>query len=162
MGGTVARVLVDTNVWLDKYLPLREGHDAACQALADAVAHDVELAFATSSAKDVFYLVASCLKREARAQGEALSSGDAAAIRALAWAVVDNMCECATAIGADMPDVWLARKYRSVHADFEDDLVIVAAQRARADLIVTRDEQLIRHSPVACMTPGDLSRLLNA
>lgn len=65
------------------------------------------------------------------------------------------MCEIATAVGCDQSDVWLARKRRRLHGDFEDNLVLSAADRAKADLFVTNDEQLLRHAPVAAMGVRD-------
>ena len=42
---------------------------------------------------------------------------------------------------------------RSVHGDFEDNLVLAAAERANATYLVTNDEQLIKHAPVTALTP---------
>lgn len=162
MRGMPRRVVVDTNVWLDVYLPMRRGHDTARTALEAAASRDVDLLYAPTTAKDVFYLVPQILKRSALASGERLSQEDARALKSLAWGVVDNMAEVATAVGTDASDLWLARKYRRVHDDFEDDLVIAAAQRTEADLVLTSDTALLRHSPVACMTPEDFTELVGA
>lgn len=62
------------------------------------------------------------------------------------------MDEIATAVGADSSDVWLVRKYQRIHADFEDCMVLAAAQRAKADYLVTSDEALLRHAPVAALS----------
>ena len=64
------------------------------------------------------------------------------------------------AVGADASDVWLARKYQRVHSDFEDCLVLAAATRAEVDLIVTNDDALLRHSPIAALSSSDALALL--
>lgn len=48
--------------------------------------------------------------------------------------------------------VWLARKHLRISEDFEDCLVLAAAQRAKADLLVTSDEVLLRHAPVVALS----------
>ena len=68
--------------------------------------------------------------------------------------------EFATAVGADSSDVWLARKYQRIHADFEDCMVLAAAQRSKADFLVTSDEVLLRHAPVAALSVEDFLALV--
>lgn len=57
-------------------------------------------------------------------------------------------------------NVWFARKYKCVHEDFEDCLVLAAAQRAKADFLVTSDEALLRHAPVTALSVDDLLALV--
>ncbi|WP_148044612.1 hypothetical protein [Eggerthella sinensis] len=47
-----------------------------------------------------------------------------------------------------------------LHDDFEDDLVIAAAQRIDVDFVVTFDRLPIHHAPVACPEPSDMTVLL--
>ncbi len=43
------------------------------------------------------------------------------------------------------------------HRDFEDDLIIVAAQQSGANCVVTSDaEKLISHFPEYCKTPAEI------
>ena len=65
-------------------------------------------------------------------------------------------------VTADASDVWLARTHRQVHADFEDNLVVAAAQRAKADFLITNDEQLLKHAPVAALSVADAIKVLEA
>jgi len=58
-------------------------------------------------------------------------------------------------VGADEADVWLAAKYRALNEDLEDNLVLAAANRAKADYLITNDTQLIAKSPVPALTPRD-------
>jgi predicted nucleic acid-binding protein len=91
-----------------------------------------------------------------------LKREDAEAIRDIAWACVDNMSELGTPVGADESDLWLARKYRRLHPDLEDDLVLAAAERAQADYLVTSDEALLRKAMVPALSPEDFVRVVCA
>lgn len=66
------------------------------------------------------------------------------------------MSNMATCVGADESDIWLAKKNHAIHRDFEDDLIIAAVQRADADYLVTSDIELIKHAPVATLSPQDM------
>lgn len=116
-----------------------------------------DLLYAVGTAKDVYYLVGASLKRQARAAEGTLSEGQTRAVSTYAAACVANMDEIATAVGADSSDIWLARKYQRIH---EDCLVLAAAQRAKADLLVTSDEALLRHAPVAVLSVDDFLALV--
>lgn len=153
-------VLLDTNVWLDAFDGTRARSERANELLAACVRRGVDVLFAAESVKDVHHLVAASLKRRARDEGRAMGEGQARAISAYASACVDTMCEVGTAVGMDASDVWLARKYQRVHRDFEDCLVLAAAQRARAGLLVSSDERLVRHAPVAALSVEDALALL--
>ena len=162
MNGQSHIMLVDTNVWLDQYLPDRP-HAAESQAFVDcALQLGVELAFPASIIKDVFYVVGSEYKRIARAQKGALSEVDAQAIQRIAWGVVDNMQEIATPVGIDLSDVWLASKWRNVDGDLEDNLVRAAAKRTRAELLVTWDKGMLAKAVVPTVTPTDAIAVMEA
>lgn len=155
-----SRVLLDTNVWLDAFDGARPRSREASELIDVCVCKGIDLLYAVGTSKDVFYLVGASLKRQARTAGTALSEGQARAIAAYAAACVTNMDEIATAVGADSSDVWLARKYQRIHADFEDCMVLAAAQRAKADYLVTSDEALLRHAPVAALSVDDFLALV--
>ena len=70
------------------------------------------------------------------------------------------MADLACAVGADASDVWIARKYKALHRDFEDDLVLAAANRAYVGHLVTSDGRLIRKAPVDDLAPGDILDVL--
>ena len=154
-----SRVLRDPNVWLDAFDGARPRSRQANGLIDVCVRKGIDLLYAVGTVKDVYYLVGASLKRQARMAGEALSEGRARAISAYAAACVANMDEIATAVGADSSDVWLARKYQRIHEDFEDCMVLAAAQRAKADCLVTSDEALLRHAPVAALSMGDFLAL---
>ena len=155
-------LLIDTNVWLDCFLPGRPGQRDALNVVSTAIDLGIPLLYAVTSAKDVFYLVAAVLKREVRMQKGSFSEVDAACASSAAWACVENMRENATAVGADESDLWLACTYRGVHGDLEDNMVLAAARRSNATYLVTSDERLIRHAPVAALAPADAVEALKA
>ena len=155
-----SRVLLDTNVWLDAFDGARSRSREASELIDVCVRRGIDLLYAVGTAKDVYYLVGASLKRQARTAGGALSEGQASAIAAYAAACVANMDEIATAVGADSSDVWLALKYQRIHADFGDCMVLAAAQRAKADFLVTSDEALLRHAPVAALSVDDFLALV--
>ena len=72
------------------------------------------------------------------------------------------MDEIATAVACDQADVWMARKQRCLHEDYEDNLVVAAAQRANADCLVTNDQNLLKHSPAAALSCADALAYLQA
>lgn len=153
------RLLIDTNVWLDNYIPERANFDLVGRLFTEALRQEHDLLYAVQTAKDVFFLINHAYKQQARANG-GCSEDDALAINEIAWACVANMGELATAVGADASDIWIAQKYKRLHHDFEDDLVIAAALRAKADYLVTLDEKLVKKAPVAALTPADMLELL--
>ena len=153
-------LLIDTNVWLGNYLPSRRGHDECRTFLRVAREHDASLLYPAPILKDVFYLIGQEFKRQVQLEKGAVSEEDAGIIRRLAWGCIDNMRELATAVGVDESDIWLACKYRTLSGDLEDNVVIAAAQRAKADHLVTLDQALVRKAPVSALSPQDMTTLL--
>ena len=152
-------VLVDTNVWLDNFLCGRPGSRDSREFLASAFERGVGLVYPVHVVKDVFYLIQLTLKRRAREDGE-LTEGDAAAIAKIAWSCVQNMRAVATAVGADESDVWQACRYLQLTGDLEDNMVLAAAERAKADFLVTNDMRLIAKATVPAFSPKDASAYL--
>ncbi len=153
-------VLLDTNVWLDAFDGVRPRSRDANRLIDVCERKGIGLLYAAGSAKDVYYLVGASLKRQAWTVGKTLTEGQARTISIYATACVSNMAEVATAVGMDVSDIWLAQKYQRIHEDFEDCLVLAAAQRAKADCLVTSDETLLRHAPVAALSVGDFLTLV--
>ena len=153
-------LLIDTNVWLDHFLASRPGHDEATSLMLFAYEHEYPLLYPTSIAKDVFYLCASTLKRDARNKNGKITQHDATAATETAWGCVRSMRELGTGVGADESDLWMACNLHSVHNDLEDNLIVAAAQRANATYLITSDETLIKLAPVAALTPADALALL--
>lgn len=121
------RILVDTNVWLDYFIPSRRGRSVAIEFLRDACTAQVDLLYAATS---------------------------------LAWDCLDVLSQLATPVPCDLSDIWMASKQRNLHSDYEDDLIIAAAMRSQADLLVTNDVKLCSHAPVAAMSVEDAKNYL--
>ena len=154
--------LVDTNVWLDYYALNRAGSAEAQHLFSFAFSHDIKMLYQADIIKDVFYLTSATTKSIIRKEKGALSESDAAMANEFAWSAVNHMRENAFAVSIGQTDVWYAAKMRSVHNDFEDNLVLAAAEKANATYLVTNDEQLIKHAPIAALTPHDALVYLKA
>ena len=148
-------LLVDTNVWLDEFLPERPNRAASLTFFEEAVTADACLLYPSHIISDVFYFICNELKRAVRQQGDLLTEHDALAIRHIAWACIDRMRELGTAVGTDESDIWLASKWRTQNGDLEDNLVRAAAQRSGASLVVTNDRQMLAKAYVPTVTPAD-------
>lgn len=152
-------ILVDTNVWLDLFLPHRPGRNDALALLDAAEAHGASIAYASHALLDVYQKVRADNKRWIRESRE-LTQTDALAIKRMAWDHITLMQTIATAIPVDTHDVALACHFRDTHDDFEDDLVLAACQRARANYLVTTDAALAAHAPIEAKSPAQMADLL--
>lgn len=161
MSDTTRIIMVDTNVWVDLYVPGRPHRDAALAFFESARRDDVELVFTLEIARAVFRIVSYEAKRWVRLGKGELSDSYARAIAAHAWDFVVDMQEYGTAVGSATPDLWLAAKLRDEHAEIEDDLIVAACMRIGADYLVTNDEKLMRHAPVATVTPEMMTRIMD-
>lgn len=155
-----SRLLLDSNVWIDLFASDRPGRESAQALISWAVDHEADLLYAATSIKDVYYLLEEREKRRMRAAGKEITPASAAAVNEYAWGCIRTMEELATVVPVDQSDIWIATKYRSFHGDFEDDLLLAAVERSKADFLVTGDEALLRHAPVATVAPADLLRLV--
>ena len=155
-------LMLDTNCWVDYYVPSRRHADDSRALIRHAFQYDIKLAYPACIAKDVFYLIAADTKRFVRESSGSLTEHEAALINESAWSAVNHMRENAFAVSIGQTDVWYAAKMRSVHNDFEDNLVLAAAEKANATYLVTNDEQLIKHAPIAALTPHDALVYLKA
>ena len=92
-------------------------------------------------------------EEQARLSPYAALAGESAgrAARAAAWAAVSHILEIAEVVGSDYIDAYIAAKERVFHDYYEDNLVVAAARRMKADLLVTNDAALLKHSSVAAL-----------
>ncbi len=160
MSAATKTIMVDTNVWVDLYVPGRPLRDASLAFFKAVQRDDVELVFTLDIARAVYRVVSHEAKRWVRQDKGSLSDAYAKAIAAHGWDFVESMQEQATAIGSATADLWLASKLRDEHAEIEDNLIVAACMRIEADYLVTNDEKLLRHAPVAAVTPQQMVRLL--
>ena len=152
-------VVVDTNVWLDYLFGMRPGNKVAMHMLSQARRLDLSLVIPPHSLSTVFFLFQQELKARNRQDGKLAPEKAALSARRAAWAAVDLIMELATVGPCDQADALMATKHRTLHSDFEDNLVISCAMRTNARLLVTNDEKLLKHSPVATMNAEDAGKL---
>lgn len=154
-------VFVDTCVWLDLFLLDRPGRKDAEALIHYALDNDVPLVYASHSALDVYAKAGICAKRFFRVAGQ-LTDAQARAARTFAWDCAARMREVATPVPADTSDFYFAEKYRPLHGDLEDDLILAACSRARANYLVTTDKRLLRHADISAKTPMEMLALLES
>lgn len=155
-------VIVDTNVWLDYFVATRPGREAARDLMCLAQEHSINLLYTIGTIKDVSYIAEVAFKADVRADGGVVDETVGAIARQFAWSCVMSMRELATAVGADETDVWVAEKYHAVHPDFEDDLILAAAQRVHADYLITNDRHLAEAAPIAALTPERFNAMVRS
>ncbi|MBQ9043644.1 MAG: hypothetical protein IJ111_12625 [Eggerthellaceae bacterium] len=151
-------LLIDTNVWLDIEYGDRGGWPT--EFLVACRMAGARLGIASHSLKDVYYLIQRRIKLDDRRLGGVDPERSAAAARVAAWAVVEHILDNAEVVGSDYMDAHLATKHRRIHDDYEDDLIIAAAMRMKADLLVASDQTLLKHAPIAALSPQDATQWL--
>jgi len=149
--------LVDTSVWLSYLIRDEFGYADAKDFLLEAEERGSSLLYTATSLKDVFYLV----PRRLRARMVGSGSVEAGVSFApAAWACVRTMTEIATAVPLSLPECDLAWMLRNKHGDFEDDLIIAAAETCDADYVVSNDQRLLERFAPVCITPRQATELL--
>lgn len=155
-------IMVDTNVWLDLFVPGRPNAGESVAFFREARRQGAEIAFTPEIARATFRIVSHEAKGWVRRSAGSLSDTYARAISSSAWDAVAAMQEIGTAIGSTMADLWLAEKLRDEHAEIEDNLIVAACMRSKVDYLVTNDEKLRKHASVATATPAMILKLLEA
>ena len=153
-------IVVDTNVWIDYLFGERPGNGAAKAFFMQAARLDSSLVIPPHCLNDVFFLVQQLLKARNRQDGKLPPDRAAASAREAAWSAIDFILELAAVGPSDHADALIASKYREIHGDYEDNLVIACAMRTKARLLVTSDRKLLAHSPVATMNPEGAAAML--
>ena len=134
-------LLVDTNVWLDYYL--QEGaFDEAKRLVELAEAGKIDLLYAPTTAKDVFYILP---RRLARRNVNGINVSFASA----SWACIEHMMQVATASPLSLAECEMARM-----PDLEDNLIIASGETADVDYVVTSDRRMLEAMPEVCLTPA--------
>lgn len=155
-------VVVDTSVWIDYLFGNRSSHEDAKRFIMEAVSQEIPLVIPPHSLNDVFFLVQQQLKAANRQDGKLAPEAAAECARRSAWASIDIIMELAAIGPTDQSDAWIASKYRNLHPDYEDNLVVACAMRLDARMLVTNDQALIKHSPVATISAHDAYELITA
>lgn len=140
------RLLVDTNVWLDYYL--QEGaFDEAKRLVELAEAGKIDLLYAPTTAKDVFYILP---RRLARRNANGINVSFASA----SWACIEHMMQVATASPLSFAECEMARMLGKRMPDLEDNLIIASGETADVDYVVTSDRRMLETMPEVCLTPA--------
>lgn len=117
---------------------------------------------AALSLKDVYYLVGTALKRMQRFATGTFTKTDALACNKIAWRCVRQAMSSVVVANTGQTECLNAFVCRSVHNEFEDNLVLATARSLKVDDLVTGDEHLALHSPVGALSPMDTANLLEA
>ena len=156
------RIMLDTNVVVDYLLGRKPACDE-CRKLIVAHAEGRHAVYVSAlSLKDAYYLVAMQLKRMERIASGALSEDMANAANEIAWSCVRQLIDCLIVVPTGRGESLHALTFKSVHGDFEDDLIVASALSAKADYLVSNDEKLLKHAPIACLTSADMLALIEA
>ena len=145
-------VLLDTNVWLDYYLPDRIGNREAYQLIDSLINSNAQIAYSPLSTKDVYYLIMKALKSAVRQSGNELDDPQSLSIREYAWGCIDNMTQNAVSLPIDERVVWMARKSKGIVPDYEDGLVVGAGELADVDYLVTSDKRLLSNPQIKALS----------
>ncbi|MBR0404070.1 MAG: PIN domain-containing protein [Eggerthellaceae bacterium] len=156
------KVMLDTNVVVDYLLGREPGCSDCARLLAMHAACEAAACVSALTLKDAYYLVSMQLKRMERQASGDLSESMARAANEVAWACIRQLVENIIILPTGRAESLYALVLRPLHDDFEDDLVASTARSANVDFLVSNDEQLIRHSPVACLTSSDAVALLES
>ena len=159
-GDATLRLLVDTNVWIDYFIDRSRSHAAAVSLVSEAQAADVDLFSSIETTKDVFYMLSCEFKRMQREATGEVSEQFAHAANEAAWSCLASLRRRSIVVGADSSDMVEAMARRANHADYEDNLQIAAALRARATHIVSSDKRFQAHSPIPCVSIEEARRLM--
>ena len=154
------KIVLDTNVVVDYLMGRQPACDECKQLILMHAACQVAVCISSLSLKDAYFLVSMQLKRMERQASGRLDDASARAANEVAWACVRSLLESTLVLPVGRAEGLMALTFRNVHGDFEDDLIIAAAQSANADFLVTNDEDLLRHAPIACLSSADMLALL--
>lgn len=151
-----AIVLLDTNVWVDYFDTARCGFSDAFALVDFCLQKDICLCYCTTSIKDVFYILNAVQKRTASAEEGDISSERTRALGELAWGCIRRIYEMAAPICITPEVLCEAFNLKSIHADFEDDVILAAAKLAKVDFLVTNDHALLKKAVVPTLSTQDM------
>lgn len=155
-------VFLDTNVWIDYFEGARSRNRITVELLECCLSDGYKIASASTSIPDLHYILQQDGKREVSKTGGAVSERDAIVAREYADACIDALTRIAFLIPVGYNDIRMASKLMSVHADFEDNVLLAAAERLDPVLFVTNDKDLLKHAPLPAMNTVDALTYLKA
>lgn len=156
------KVMLDTNVVVDYLMGREPGCSDCAKLIAMHAICKCAVYIAALTLKDAYYLVSMQLKRMERKASGCLSEEMARAANDVAWSCVRQLVESTIVLPTGRAESLHALVFRSVHDDFEDDLVVATARSAGVDYLVSNDQRLVKHAPIACLTSSDAVALLES
>lgn len=154
------KIVLDTNVVVDYLLGRKPVCDECRHIMMEHAQGNHAVYVSALSLKDAYYLVSMQLKRMERAKEGALSEEMARAANEVAWACVRQLVDCLLVLPAGLSESLRAFTFKPIHPDFEDDLVVASALSANVDYLVTNDDALLRHAPIATLSSADMLKLI--
>ncbi|MDF7663603.1 PIN domain-containing protein [Bifidobacterium sp. ESL0763] len=156
MSGESRNIVLDTNVLIDLVMHRSRGESAALRLLDECVERNLNPMCVSLSLKDVDYIVKVNVKREFK---DAMAGVERITVRQMVsqigWTSVESILGVCEVAPVDGEVCAKALELRSVHPDYEDDLIVAASRQAGADMVVTGDQTLIRHFPDLCVSVED-------
>lgn len=162
MSASKAQIMLDTNVWLDVFVPGRAGSATATRLVRSAIEANATLLYSARILTDLFYEIRRDAAEWVRASEGSVPKDAARLCHDYAWSCIEDLHQIATAVATDDSDVWMALKYRTLSEDLDDNLMLTAAQRADVDYLVTSDRILLSKATVAALAPQDMLTVLEA
>ena len=120
MGAANPRIMLDTTVWIDFFVPGRSGSATAMRLVRSAIEAGAELLYVSGILSDLFYEVRRDAAEWVRASSGEVSRDAARLCHGYAWGCVEDLHELATAVGTEDADVHRALRYRSLSEDLEE------------------------------------------
>ena len=150
-------ILCDTNILIYYMLCTPRFIKDVMKLFERCVEREVKLSCASLSLKDVFYITPERFKeRFMNDESMVVAITAKLILPEVAWSGISKLKELMTIVPIGAEECELAQSLRHAHNDFEDDLIIAAAQQSGATYVVTYDKKLAKHFPEYCKTPAEI------
>ena len=150
-------ILCDTNILIYYMLCTPRFIKDVMKLFERCVEREVKLSCASLSLKDIAYLSSSAIRREFKPNESEVENFTRGFLSSrVPWRCIEQVKEMCDIVAVDESTCDKAFSLQKRHRDFEDDLIIVAAQQSGANCVVTSDAELISHFPEYCKTPAEI------
>lgn len=156
------KIMLDTNVVVDYLMGRKPGCSDCAKLIALHRSAEIAVCVSALSLKDAFFLVSMQLKRMERQASGRLDESIAKAANEVAWSCIRQLAESTLVLPTGRAETLQALVFQPLHGDFEDDLIAATAKHSNVDYLVSNDEALVKHAPVACLTSSDMIALLES
>ena len=156
-------VLCDTNVLIYYMLGMPPFFFPVLDLFKRSAEWGVQLSCTALSLKDVFYITPGRFKdRYLHDESLVVQVTAQNMLPRIARASVSQLLKIMTVLPVGAEECFAADGMYGTHPDFEDNLVIAAAEHAGVRYVATYDKQLIRHYPGLCDTPEEIVQHLSS